>query len=82
MLKAFASYITYILIKFDHDTNISGAAILIIYDTIKIFLLHTISILFISLIMSYFPPKKIKRILSHKKDFIGNTLTVLIKEEA
>ncbi len=78
MLKAFASYITYNLIKLDHDTKIADAVNFFIYDTIKIFLLLTVIIFVISAIRSYFPPEKTKRILSHKKEFIGNILAALL----
>jgi uncharacterized membrane protein YraQ (UPF0718 family) len=40
-------------------------------------LLSTI-IYIVSIIRSYFPPEKTKRILSHKKEFIGNILAALL----
>lgn len=49
-----------------------------IYDTIKIFLLLSVIIFIISVIRSYFPPERTKRILSHKREFIGNLLAALL----
>jgi len=78
MLKAFASYITYDLIALQEGSRIADALNFFIYDTIKIFLLLSVIIFFVSTIRSYFPPEKAKRILSHKKEFIGNILAALL----
>lgn len=78
MLKAFASYITYDLVKLDHGSRLADALSFFIYDTIKIFLLLSAIIFVVSIIRSYFPPEKTKRILSHKKEFIGNILAALL----
>ncbi len=78
MLKAFASYITYELIKLDHSSKLADALNFFIYDTVKIFLLLAVIIFIVSVIRSYFPPEKTKRILSHKREFIGNILAALL----
>lgn len=78
MLKNFSDYFTYNLLKLEHGTHLADAIEFFIYDTIKIFLLLPVIILVISIIRSYFPPEKTKRILSHKKEFIGNVLAALL----
>jgi uncharacterized membrane protein YraQ (UPF0718 family) len=78
MLKAFASYITYDLVRLDRGTRLADALNFFIYDTIKIFLLLAIIIFIVSIIRSYFPPEKTKKILAHKKEFIGNILAALL----
>lgn len=78
MLKDCASYITYGLLGLNHSSRLADALNFFIYDTIKIFLLLTVIIFIVSLIRSYFPPEKTKRILSHKKEFIGNILAALL----
>ena len=78
MLKDIASYMTYDLAKLDHGSRLADALNFFIYDTIKIFLLLAVIIFFVSVIRSYFPPEKTKRILSHKKEFIGNILAALL----
>ena len=78
MLKIFASYITYDLARLDRGTRLADALSFFIYDTIKIFLLLAVIIFIVSVIRSYFPPEKTKRILSHKKEFIGNILAALL----
>ena len=78
MLKIISQYITYGLLKLEHGTHLADAAYFFVYDTIKIFLLLSVIIFVVSVIRSFFPPEKTKRILSHKKEFIGNILAALL----
>ena len=78
MLKEFASYITYELIKLEQGSKFGDAIEFFIYDTLKIFLLLSVIIFIVSIIRSYFPPEKTKKILSHKKQFIGNIMAALL----
>ncbi len=78
MLKEPASYITYNLLGLSHGSPIADATEFFIYDTVKIFVLLAVIIFVVSTIRSWFPPEKTKRILSHKKEFIGNILAALL----
>jgi uncharacterized membrane protein YraQ (UPF0718 family) len=77
MLKDFSQYIVYSLFAMEQG-RLSGALEFFIYDTIKIFLLLSVIIFIVSIIRSYFPPERTKRILSHKREFIGNILAALL----
>lgn len=78
MLKEFATYITYGIIKLEQGSRLGDAIEFFIYDTIKIFLLLSVIIFIVSIIRSFFPPEKTRKILSHKKEFIGNILAALL----
>ena len=78
MLRNFAEYVVYDVIHLEYSSRLADALIFFIYDTIKIFLLLSIIIFVVSIIRSYFPPEKTKRILSHKKVFMGNILAALL----
>jgi hypothetical protein len=78
MLKTISHYITYDLLELEHGSHLADALDFFIYDTIKIFLLLSVIIFIVSTIRSYFPPERTKRILSHKKEFIGNILAALL----
>jgi len=78
MLGSFSKYIVYDLFSLSPDTHLSGALEFFIYDTIKIFILLSVIIFAISFIRSFFPPEKTRKILSHKKEFIGNILAALL----
>jgi hypothetical protein len=49
-----------------------------VYDTIKIFLLLIVIIFIVSILRTFLPPEKIKKILSHKNNFIGNVLASML----
>ena len=78
MLQNIAYYLVYDLLGMAQGTRLSGALEFFIYDTIKIFLLLSVIIFIVSIIRSYFPPEKTKRILTHKREFIGNILAALL----
>jgi len=78
MLKKISEYFTYTLLKLEHGTHLADAIDFFVYDTIKIFILLSVIIFIVSTIRSFFPPEKTKRILSHKKEFIGNILAALL----
>lgn len=78
MLKEFAHYLVYSVFEMAQGSRLSGALEFFIYDTIKIFLLLSVIIFIVSVIRSYFPPERTKRILSHKREFIGNVLAALL----
>ncbi|MGE5807806.1 MAG: permease, partial [Nitrospirota bacterium] len=78
MLKDFAHYLVYTVFGMVQGSHLSDALEFFIYDTIKIFLLLAIIIFTVSFIRSYFPPERTKRILSHKREFIGNILAALL----
>jgi len=78
MLKHTADYITYTLIGLSAGSRLGEALDFFIYDTAKIFLLLTTIIFVVAVIRSSFPPEKTKRILSHKREYVGNTLAALL----
>ena len=78
MLKEFANYITYTLLKLEPTSHLGDAINFFIYDTLKIFLLLTTIVYVVAIIRAYFPPEKTKRILSHKREYIGNIMAALL----
>ncbi|HMK49545.1 MAG TPA: permease [Dissulfurispiraceae bacterium] len=78
MLKQFADYVTYTLLKLEPAGHIGDALNFFIYDTLKIFLLLTTIVFAVAVIRAHFPPEKTRKILSHKKVFIGNVMASLL----
>lgn len=78
MVREFSRFIVYSILKLTPGTHLAGVSEFIIYDLIKIFLLLSVIIFIVSIIRSYFPPEKTRRILSHKKEFIGNIVAALL----
>ena len=78
MLSDFSRFVVYSLLKLTPDSRFAPALEFFIYDTIKIFLLLAVIIFAVSIVRSYFPPERTKRILSHKREFVGNILAALL----
>lgn len=73
-LKIFADWLTHKIFFIPPNTLLAEAVNFFIFDTIKIFFLLAVIIFTVSLIRSFLPPEKIKKILSHKKRYLGNAL--------
>ena len=58
--------------------RLGGSIHFFIYDTIKIFILLSVLIFFISYLQSYFPPERTKKILGGIKGIRGNVLGALL----
>ena len=78
MIKPFADYLTFTLFGLQPDTHLGEALNFFIYDTIKIFLLLCTIIFVVAIIRSSFPPERTKRILSHKREYVGNVIAALL----
>ena len=78
MLKTFADYIVFTLMGLTPGSRPGEALNFFIYDTLKIFLLLSTIIFVVAIIRSSFPPERTKRILSHKREYIGNLLAALL----
>lgn len=78
MFKAFADYITFNLLQLQPGKHLAEALNFFIYDTLKIFFLLTTIIFFVALIRSWFSAERTRRILSHKREYVGNVLAALL----
>lgn len=78
MLLKFSNYIVTDLFKLDLSTRMGDSVNFFIYDTLKILLLLTVMIFTISFIRSYFPPEKVKQILSRFNGFIAHFMASIL----
>jgi len=78
LIKEFADWLTYNIFEMQEGTHIADAVNFFVYDTIKIFLMLTVIIFAVSVIRSFFPPEKVKKILANKAEFVGNILAALL----
>ncbi len=78
MLKSFADYVVYSLVGLDPAGRAGEALDFFVYDTLKIFLLLSTIVFVVAVIRANFPPEKTKKILSHKKELIGNVMAALL----
>ena len=78
MLKYFADYVVFTLFSHQPGSRCGETLNFFIYDTLKIFLLLTMIIYVVAVIRTSFPPERTKRMLSHKREYVGNVLAALL----
>ncbi|MDD5396445.1 MAG: permease [Candidatus Moranbacteria bacterium] len=78
MIQIFADWLTYSVFRIVPETLLASAVNFFIFDTIKIILLLFVIIFTVSIIRSFLPPERIRKILSHEKKYVGNILASLL----
>jgi len=78
VFKPFADYLVFDLFGLAAGNHLGEALNFFIYDTLKIFFLLSVIIFAVAIIRSWFPPEKTKRILSHKRVYVGNVMAALL----
>jgi hypothetical protein len=77
-IQLFADWLTYSVLAIEPKTLLADAVGFFVFDTIKIFLLLAVIIFSVSIVRSYLPPEKIRKILSQEKKYFGNVLAALL----
>ncbi|MEN6412757.1 MAG: permease [Veillonellales bacterium] len=78
MLQKFADMLVYQWLGLIPGTTLGEAINFFVYDSIKIFLMLIVIIFAVSLLRSYFPAERTKKILSHRREFYGNIVAALL----
>lgn len=76
-LKFLADYSVFNLLRLDRQSHLAEALAYFIYDWLKIMILLAVIIFVISLVRTFLPPEKIRRILFRKNNFFGHILASL-----
>jgi uncharacterized membrane protein YraQ (UPF0718 family) len=77
-LQLLADWLTYGVFRIAAGTLLASAVDFFILDTTKIFILLAAIIFVVSIIRSYLPPEKIRAVLAHKNQYVGNLLASLL----
>uniref|UniRef100_A0A831UAS5 Permease n=1 Tax=Geobacter metallireducens TaxID=28232 RepID=A0A831UAS5_GEOME len=78
MFKPIADHLVFDLFGLTPGSHLGDALNFFIYDTLKIFFLLTVIIYAVAVIRSWFPPERTKRILSHRREYVGNVMAALL----
>jgi len=76
-IKIFADWLTYQIFSIPPKTLLAEAVDFFVFDTIKIFILLTVIIFTVSIIRSFLPQDKIRKILFHRHRYVGNILAAV-----
>jgi len=78
LINAFADLLVYNWMGLDSTTRLGESVHFFFYDTIKIIFLLSIMIFVISIIRSFFPPEKTKKLLSNYKKITAHVMASLL----
>lgn len=78
MFNSISRYVVYDIFGLTHGSKLGAALDFFLYDTAKILILLVVIISAISFVRSFFPPEKTRKILAHKREFVGNVLAALL----
>jgi len=74
MLTLFADWFTYTLLRLPKGHLITEAIHFFVYDIPKIYLLLVVIVFVVAMLRTWIPAEKIKRLLVHRHQFVGNIL--------
>jgi uncharacterized membrane protein YraQ (UPF0718 family) len=77
-LDEIAGWLTYTVLRLPQGSRLGGSVDFFLTDVPKIFLLLTGIITVVSIIRSYFPPERVKRLLAGRGEFPGTVLASLL----
>lgn len=72
MFRWLADTITYDLLRLDRGNHLAESLNFFLYDVPKIYFLLVVIVFLVALIRTYLPPERIRKLLSHEKEFLGN----------
>ena len=78
MLKYAADSLVYQVLGITQGTMLGEALDFFLYDTIKVFLLLTVIIFVVAIIRSFFPPERARKLLRHRRVYVGNFLAACL----
>jgi len=78
MLKYAADSLVYQVLGIKQGTMLGEALDFFLYDTMKVFLLLTVIIFVVAIIRSFFPPERARKLLRHRREYVGNFLAACL----
>jgi uncharacterized membrane protein YraQ (UPF0718 family) len=77
-LAPFAAWFTYSLLALPHSSHLASAVEFFIYESPKVLMLLTLVVFGVGIVRSFFTPERTRRILSGKRESVGNALAALL----
>jgi hypothetical protein len=78
MLKYFADTLVYQVMNIQAGTMLGEALDFFFYDTMKVFFLLVVIIFGVAIVRSFFPPERSRKLLGHRREYVGNFLAACL----
>jgi hypothetical protein len=77
-LAPFAAWFTYSLLTLPRGTHLGSAMEFFVFESPKVLMLLTLVVFGVGIVRSFFTPERTRRILSGKRESVGNVLAALL----
>ncbi|NTW36063.1 MAG: permease, partial [Syntrophobacteraceae bacterium] len=77
-LAPFSKYFTYTLLGLSSESHLGHAVEFFVYDTPKVLMLLTLVVFGVGILRSFFTPDRTRKILTGKRESLGNVLAALL----
>jgi uncharacterized membrane protein YraQ (UPF0718 family) len=77
-LAPFAAWLTYSLLTLPRGTHLGAAVEFFVYEAPKVLMLLTLVVFGVGIVRSFFTPERTRRILSGRRESVGNVLAALL----
>lgn len=78
MFKWIADLAAWKIFNLVPGTRLGEAVHFFVYDTLKIFVMLSVIIFVVAIIRSFFPPERTRKILSYRRQYLGNVVAALL----
>lgn len=78
MLEWLADMVTWRLLHLTAGSRLREAVHFFVADTLKIFIMLSLIIFVVAIIRSFFPPEKTRKLLSYRRQYLGNIMAALL----
>ncbi|MBN8710166.1 MAG: hypothetical protein BGO12_08120 [Verrucomicrobia bacterium 61-8] len=77
-LALFSEWLTYSLLAMEHGSHLASSIEFFVYESPKVMMLLALVVFGVGIVRSFFTPERTRRILSGKRESIGNVLAALL----
>ena len=77
-LNPFAAFLTYNVFSIQHGSHLGESVHFFLYDTPKVFMLLSLVIFGVGIIRTFFTPERTRKILTGKRESVGNVLAAVL----
>lgn len=77
-LQAFADWFTYSIMQMPANDRAAEVVNYFIYDTLKVLILLAVMIFIVSLVRTYIPREKVRKLLGGRREGVGNVMAALL----
>ena len=77
-LAIFAEWFTYSILMMDRGSHLGASVEFFVYESPKVLMLLTIVVFCVGIVRTFFTPERTRRILSGKRESVGNVLAALL----